>query len=287
MASVTGALARWVPGLQMLRSYRLAWLPNYLAAGITLGAVMVPVGLAFGALAGVPLAGLYAGMLPLIAYALFGSSRQLIIGPDASMAALVAISVAPLAAGDAGRLALLAVVLALLVGVICIAGALLRFGFMADFLSKSVITGFMHGLALVIAVGQLPKILGVPGGGETAVEQLLTVLRSLGATHAITLAIGAGSFGVILACRRWLPRVPGQIVALALALLAVTLFGLEGAGVAGVGAIPSGLPRLQLLVFSIHDVEALLPIAFAAALVAFSDTIVTARGFGLPQSLSD
>ncbi len=279
MANATGALARWVPGLQMLRTYRLAWLPNDLAAGITLGAVMVPVGLAFGTLAGVPLAGLYAGMLPLIAYALFGSSRQLIIGPDASMAALVAISVAPLAAGDPGRLALLAGMLAILIGVICIAGALLRLGFMADFLAKPVITGFMHGLALVIAVGQLPKLLGVAGGGETAVEQLVTVLRNLGGTHAITLAIGAGSFAVILACRRWLPRIPGQIVALVLALLAVKLLSLEQAGVAVVGDIPSGLPRFELPVMTLQDFEALLPIAFAAALVAFSDTIVTARGF--------
>ena len=275
----SGTLERWVPGLRMLRTYQFAWLPKDLAAGITLGTVMVPVGLAFGTLAGVPLAGLFAGMLPLIAYALFGSSRQLIIGPDASMAALVAISVAPLAAGDPARLALLACVLALLIGVICIAGSLLRLGFMADFLAKPVITGFMHGLALVIAVGQLPKILGVTGGGETAVEQLTTVLRNVGGTHAITLAIGVGCFAVILACRRWLPRVPGQIVALVLSLLAVRLFSLEQAGVAVIGNIPSGLPQFRIPVFGFQDFQALLPIAFAAALVAFSDTVVTARGF--------
>ena len=163
----------------MIRDYELSWLPKDLAAGITLGAVMVPVGLAFGEMAGVPLAGLYAGILPLIAYALFGSSRQLIIGPDASMAALVAVSVAPLAGGDVGRLAVMASLLAVLIGVICILGSLLRLGFMADFLAKPVIVGFMHGLALVIAVGQLPKVLGVHGGGQTTVAQFLTVCRNL------------------------------------------------------------------------------------------------------------
>ncbi len=134
----TSRWERWVPGVRMIRDYEWSWLPRDLAAGITLGMVMVPVGLAFGELAGVPMAGLYAGMLPLVAYALFGSSRQLIVGPDAAMATLVALSLAPLAGGDVGRLAV-----------------------MAALLAKPVIVGFMHGLAVVIAVGQLPKVLGV------------------------------------------------------------------------------------------------------------------------------
>lgn len=132
----------------MVRDYQMSWLPRDLAAGITLCMVMVPVGLAFGELAGAPMAGLYAGMLPLIAYALFGSSRQLIIGPDASMATMIAVSVAPLAGGDAGRLAVMASLLAVLMGVICIGGSLLHLGFMADFLAKPVIVGFMNGLAV-------------------------------------------------------------------------------------------------------------------------------------------
>ena len=160
-------------------------------------------------------------MLPLIAYAMFGSSRQLIVGPDASMAALVALSVAPLAAGDPGRLAVLACVLAVLIGMTCILGSLLRLGFMADFLAKPVIVGFMHGLAVVIAVGQLPKLLGVPGGGETAVAQLMTVWQNLAGTHALTLSIGASCVAIILSCRRWFPQIPGQIVVVIGAILAV------------------------------------------------------------------
>ena len=263
----------------MLRDYQFSWLPKDLAAGITLGMVMIPVGLAFGALAGVPLGGLYAGMVPLIAYAMFGSSRQLIIGPDASMAALVAASLAPLAGGDAARLAVMACLLSVLIGLICLLGALLRLGFMADFLAKQVIVGFMHGLAVVIAVGQLPKLLGVQGGGETTVAQFMTVCRNVAGTNIITLGIGLSCVAIILSCRRWFPRIPGQIVALIGAILVVHFLRLDQLGVAVVGDIPQGLPRFQIPIPSFQDFQALLPMACAAALVAISDTVATSRGF--------
>ena len=263
----------------MIRDYEVSWLPRDISAGITLGMIMVPVGLAFGELAGVPIAGLYAGILPLIAYALFGSSRQLIIGPDASMATLVAVSVIPLAGGDIGRLAAMACVLAVLMGLICILGSLLRLGFMADFLAKPVITGFMHGLAVVIAVGQLPKLLGIQGGGETTVAQFITVCRNLAGTNVITFGIGASCVAIILSCRRWLPQIPGQIVALIGAILVVHFLKLDQSGVAVVGSIPRGLPRFQIPFLSLHDFQTLVPLAFAAALVAISDTVATSRGF--------
>jgi high affinity sulfate transporter 1 len=278
--TVSGSQAgRWLPGLTALRAYQASFLPKDLAAGITLGAVMVPVGLAFGELAGVPLAGLYAGMLPLVVYALFGSSRQLIVGPDASMAALVAVSVAPLAGGDMARLGVLAGGLAVLIGLVCIGGGLLRLGFIADFLSKPVIVGFMHGLAVVIAVGQLPKVLGIRGEGDTTLAQLVAVLRRLDETHPMSLAIGAGCVAVILGLRRFAPRIPGQVVALVGALVLVMAFGLEQKGVAVVGAIPSGLPTPQLPLLTVADLRVLVPVALVAALVSFSDTMVTARGF--------
>lgn len=270
---------RWVPGVRVIRDYEMSWLPKDLAAGITLGALMIPVGLAFGEMAGVPLAGLYAGILPLIAYALFGSSRQLIIGPDASLATLVAVSVAPMAGGDAGRLAVMASLLAVLLGLVCILGSLLRLGFVADFLAKPVIVGFMHGLAVVIAVGQLSKVLGVPGGGETPVAQFMAVCRNLAGTHVITVGIGASCVAVILSCRRWFPRIPGQIAALIGAILVVYVLELDRFGVAVVGNIPQGLPRFQIPIVSVQDFQSLLSVAFAAALVAFSDTMATSRGF--------
>jgi high affinity sulfate transporter 1 len=272
-------IARWVPGLATLRSYKASFLPRDLAAGLTLGAVMVPVGLAYGALAGLPLAGLYGSMLPLIAYALFGSSRLLIVGPDTAMAAIVAVAVAPLAGGDGGRLALLAAGLGVMTGVLCLLAGLLRLGFVANFLSKPVIVGFMHGLAVVVAVAQLPKVLGVQAAGETALEQLLNALPQLGGANPATLAIGGATFAVILLCRRFLPRVPGAVVALVASGLAVVLFDLESHGVAVVGRIPTGLPGFSLPLLSLEDFDSLLLVALVAALLSFSDTIVTARGF--------
>ena len=272
-------LERWMPGVRMLRNYELPWLSRDLAAGITLGAVMVPVGLAFGEMAGVPLAGLYAGIFPLIAYALFGSSRQLIIGPDAAMAALVAVSVAPLAGGDVGRLAVMASILAVLIGLICIMGSFLRMGIVADFLAKPVISGFMNGLALVIVAGQLPKVLGVTGGGETALAQFMTAYQNIADTHVITLGIGVSCIAIIMACRRWFPRIPGQLVALIAAILAVYFLKLDGLGVAIVGSIPQGLPSFHVPILSIQDFQTIVPMAFAAALLALSDGLATARGF--------
>jgi high affinity sulfate transporter 1 len=268
-----------MPGLATLRSYKASLLPHDLAAGITLGAVLVPVGLAYGELAGLPMAGLYGSMLPLLAYALFGSSRQVVVGPDSAMAAIVAVAVVPLALGDPGRLAVLCAALGVMVGVLCIAGGLLRLGFVANFLSKPVIVGFMHGVALVIIGAQLPKVLGIRSEGETTLEQFASIVQRLGDTNLIALAIGGGSFALILLCRRFLPRVPGHVVALLASLLAVALLGLDKQGVAVVGRIPTGLPGLSLPKPSLADFDALLAIALVAALLSFSDTMVTARAF--------
>ena len=272
-------IAHWMPGLGTLATYKASFLPHDLAAGLTLGAVMVPVGLAYGELAGLPLAGLYGSMLPLLAYALFGSSRQLIVGPDTAMAALVAVVVVPLAPGDPGRLALLAAGLGVMVGMLCLLGGVLRLGFVANFLSKPVIVGFMHGLALVIVVAQLPKVLGLKSDGETTLEQAVSLLHRLGDTNFISLGIGIGTFAAILLCRRFAPRVPGAVLALAVSGLAVVLLGLDKQGVAVVGRIPTGLPDLSLPAVTLADFEALLPVALVAALLSFSDTVVTARAF--------
>lgn len=169
-------IMRWMPGLKMLAEYKTAHLPNDLAAGLTLGAVMVPVGLAYGEMAGLPLAGLYGSMLTRLAYALFGSSRQIVVGPDTAMAALVAVVLVPMAPNDPGRLALLAADLGVMVGVLCLIAGVLRLGFIANFLSKPVIVGFMHGLAVVIIVAQLPKVLGVKAIGETTLDQAIDLV---------------------------------------------------------------------------------------------------------------
>src|SRR5262252_555955 len=239
-------IARWLPGLATLKGYKASFLPHDLAAGLTLGAVMVPVGLAYGELAGLPLAGLYGSMLPLLAYAVFGSSRQLVVGPDSAMATLVAVALVPLARGDAARMAMLAADLGIMVGGLCLLAGVLRLGFIANFLSKPVIVGFMHGLALVIVGAQLPKVLGIKSEGATTLDQFVSIAGRLGDTNLVSLVIGAGTFALILLSRRYAPRVPGAVVALVLAALAVVLLGGDRLGVALVGTIPRGLPSFTL-----------------------------------------
>jgi len=163
--------------------------------------------------------------------------------------------------------------------VLCLLGGVLRLGFVANFLSKPVIVGFMHGLALVIVGAQLPKVLGIRATGETTLEQLGAIAQRLPDTNWLALAIGGSSFAVILLCRRFLPRVPGAVVALVGWLLAAELLELDKLGVAVVGHIPTGLPQLSLPVLSLADVDQLLPVALVAALLSFSDTMVTARAF--------
>jgi sulfate permease, SulP family len=278
-ASPAHPLLHFVPGIRALKEYRVAWLPSDIAAGIALGTVMVPVGLAFGQLAGLPMAGLYTAIFPLLAYAFFGSSRQLVVSPDASMATLVALSVMPLAAGNTTRFALLAGALAVLIGLICILGSVFRLGFMADFLAKQVIAGFMLGLAVIIIVGQLSQALGIHVDARKPIPQLLEIAGKLGQTNLITLAVSVACLFVILTFKRFLPRIPGQIVAIVLAIAAVSLLQLERFGVSVVGQIPSGIPHLQAPLIQARDFWMLAPTALAGAVLAFSDTIVTARAF--------
>jgi high affinity sulfate transporter 1 len=270
---------RFVPGLRAIKEYRKEWLPSDLVAGVTLGAVMIPVGLAFGELAGLPMAGLYAAILPLLAYALFGSSRQVIVSPDASMATLVAVSVVPLAGDNTTRFALLAGVLAVMIGLICIFGAVLRLGFMADFLAKPVISGYMHGLAAIIFVGQLPQALGIEVGSQKNIAQLMEIVRKLPQASLPSLAISVGCVLVILGFRRWLPRIPGQLIAMVVAMGSVSLFALQRFGVSVIGKIPRGLPDFHVPLVEVKDLSVLLPMALAGAVLAFSDSIVTVRAF--------
>ncbi len=273
------SLYHWLPGLKVLQEYKAAYLPHDIRAGLTLGLVMVPVGLAFGELAGSPLAGLYAEIFPLVAYALFGTSRQLIVGPGAAMAAFVALSVAPLAMGDPDKLVILIALISIMIGILCIAGSFLRLGFFADFLSNQVVVGFMHGLALVIAVSQLPLVLGFEIGGGTTLKQFFAVCNQLDQTHFLTMAIGLPCAIIIILLHKWYPAFPGQIVVLVGAILVVHFFSLEDHGIAVVGQIPVGLPDFQIPLVSFKEIQSLIAVAFAAAIVAFSDTMANSRGF--------
>jgi high affinity sulfate transporter 1 len=236
--------------------------------------------MAYGQLSGLPpVTGLYASLLPLVAYALFGSSRQLIIGPDASSTALMAAAVAPLAAGNMERALDLAALLAVLVGAIALLGALLRLGFIASFLSKPILVGYMNGLALIVIAAQLGKTFGISIQSGAFLGQVLEAMTKVGAINWPTAAIGVGVFSIILLLRRFAPRLPAALIAVALATVVVAVFHLEDVGVTTLGAVPAGLPSLHIPRASPGDVGHLAIAALGIALLTFSDTILNSRSF--------
>ncbi len=271
---------RVAPGLAELRHYRWDDAPADVRAGLSVAAVAIPVAIAYAELAGFPpQVGLYSSILPLLAYAVFGSSRQLIVGPDAATCAVVAAAVAPLAAGDAQAYASLSVTLALLTGLICIAASFFRLGALADFLSKPILVGFLNGVALSIVLGQAGKILGFAVHETGIVPRLAEIIGNLGQVHWPTLAVAAATFAVILLVPRIYAWLPGPLVGLVLAGAAVPALGLAAAGVKTLGVVPAGLPALAVPQIDPATLPMLLADAAGLALVSFSSLMLTARSF--------
>ena len=262
----------WLPG------YKGKWLRPDLVAALAVWAVLVPEGMAYASLAGMPPeTGLFAALLPLLAYAALGTCRELTVGPSSAVAAFSAAAIAQLAPGDSGRFIALSALLALLAGGVLLVAGLARTGFIADFFARPVLTGFVAGLALVIAVGQLSKLLGVEGGGTGFFGKLWDLLRQLGEASLPTLAVGVVALAVIFGLRSIAPRVPAMLVAVVLGVAAVSVLNLDQHGVAVVGAIPEGLPSFVFPGFNLADVQHLLPDAFALALIAFAESVAGAR----------
>jgi SulP family sulfate permease len=269
-----------VPGLADLRGYRRKQLRTDAIAGISIAAVAVPAGLGMGELAGLTaVAGLYATLIPLAAYSLFGSSRQLIVGPESALAILTAATIAPFAAGDPARFAALAAMLGLLVGGILLVSSLLRLGFMADFLGKPVLIGYINGVALIIIASQLGKLFGLDISSDDFFPTLEEFFGELGESHWSTVLLSAGLLALVLVLRRFAPRVPGTLVAVVLAGVLSELFDFEGNGIAVVGDIAAGLPSLGAPDVGLDDMTDLALPAVGLALVAFGDTVATARTF--------
>jgi len=267
-----------MPGVAHLRGYGRARLRTDLLAGLTVAAVAVPGGLAMGKLAGVsPVAGLYATMLPLVAYALFGSSRQLVVGPDGVLAILTATTIAPLAAGQPARFAALAAALALMTGIILALSSALRLGFMADFLSLPILVGYFNGLALIIIASQLGPMFGVPISAHKFFAILGEFATHLGDVSVLTALFSAGLLALVLILKWLEPRFPGSLLAVIVAGVASAVFGLSRHGVAVVGDVSAGLPALGAPDVSWHDLGRLTFPAAGMALVAFGDTIATGR----------
>ena len=273
-------VAQYAPGLAALLHYKLADAPADLKAGLAVTAVALPVGIAYAELAGFrPEVGLYSSILPLVAYAIFGTSRQLIVGPDAATCALVAASVAPLAAGDQGTYASLSMVLALLTGVLCIAASFLRLGALADFLSRPILVGFLNGVALSIILGQADKIFGFPVVESGILPRLAEIAGKLDAIQWPTLSVAVGTFLVLLIVPRVVPQLPAALVGMVLAGAAVLLLNLSALGVKTIGHVPAGLPELELPRVDPKLLPTLLAEAAGLALVSFSSLMLTARSF--------
>lgn len=274
---------RWAPGLAAARDYEPAWFRKDLLAGLVLSTVLVPVGMGYAQAAGLPaICGLYATIVPLLAYAVFGPSRVMVLGPDSALAALVAAAVVPLAAGGVERAVALAGMLAILTGALCALGGFFRVGFVTDLLSKPIRYGYLNGIALTVLVGQLPKVFGFPVSGQSFLGEAGGLVRGLRAGEANTAAcaIGFSSLIVILALRRWAPNVPGALVAVVGATLAASQLDLaRTAGLSVVGPLPQGLPAFRIPDVSAADVASLAAAAFAIALVSLADMSVLSRMF--------
>ena len=267
-----------VPVLTSFRGYTPKRVPADLIAGVTVWAVLVPEALAYATIAGVsPVVGLYAAPAALLLYAVFGSSRHLVVGPMAATAALSGAAIADVAT-DGSALALTAG-LALVVGVLGIAAGLARLGFLASFISEPVLKGFIIGLALTIIVGQVPKLFGVPGGDGDFFEKAWDVLTRLGDTQWRTLAVGAASLAVVLLLRRFVPRAPAPLIAVVLGIAAVSVFDLDAKGVDIVGHIDAGLPSLGLPDLSWSDYSGLAGSAVGVLLVGFAEGLGAAKTY--------
>ncbi len=267
-------------GAARLARYERAWLRPDVVAGVTVAAYLVPQVMAYAQLAGLdPVVGLWTAILPAVVYALIGTSRHVSTGPESTTAVMVAVAVAPLAAGDPLRYTAMTATLALLVGAICLAGGVLRLGFLGDLLSHPILVGYMTGVAVIMVVSQLERVTGVPTTGDTIPGQLATFVSQLGKIHGPTLIVALGVMSFLVAARRWAPGMPGPLIAVIGATMIVAILRLDTSGVALAGTIPSGLPPVSIPAVSPVDLGLLAAAALGIAFVAFSDDILTARSF--------
>jgi high affinity sulfate transporter 1 len=274
----------WVPGLQVISSYRRRWLVKDVIAGVVLTTLLVPQGMAYAELAGLPpITGLYTSIMCLLGYAAFGPSRILVLGPDSSLGPMIAATILPLIAanGDAERAVALASVLAIMVAAIMIVAAVGKLGFIADLISKPTMIGYMNGLALTILVGQLPKLFGFKVEADGLIGEIAGFAKGLanGEVVAAAAAVGIAGIAVILVLGRWLPKLPAVLIMVVLAIASTSVFDLADHGVSLVGVLPRGFPPLTIPSVRLSDLGPLFAGAAGIALVSLADTISTASAF--------
>ncbi|MDN4546887.1 MULTISPECIES: SulP family inorganic anion transporter [unclassified Pseudomonas] len=271
---------RWLPGLIMLREYQLSWLRYDIVAGLVLTTMLVPVGIAYAVASGVPgIYGLYATIVPLLAYALFGPSRILVMGPDSSLVAVILAVIIPLSGGDPQRAVALAGMMALVSGAVCILAGLARLGFITELLSKPIRYGYMNGIALTVLISQMPKMFGFSIESDGPLRNIWAIVTAVmdGKTNWTTFIVGALTLAVILLLKRW-PRLPGILIAVVGATIAVGVLDLATrAGVSVLGSLPQGLPGFAIPWITRADIVPVLIGGCAVALVSFADTSVLSR----------
>jgi sulfate permease, SulP family len=273
-------LTRAIPVSAELTRYRLPSARRDAVAGLTVAALAIPSGMAYAEVAGVsPVNGLYALLLPAVVYALLGSSRQLVIGPEGSIATLVAVAILPLAAAGSAKGAQLAATLALLVALCFAAAWVLRLGWIADYFSRPVLVGYIHGVAVVLVVGQLGKLLGLSIDATEPLPQLWEVIKELGKVSGATVAVSVVSLALLFGLRKLAPKLPGALLVVVAAIALSWGLGFADHGIAEVGKIPAGLPSLAIPGVSLSHIVQLVPAALGIFLVCFADEILTARSF--------
>ncbi|CCB64562.1 SulP family inorganic anion transporter [Hyphomicrobium sp. MC1] len=282
MAGNRGAAERWLPGLNTLKHYQPSWIKHDVVAGLVLATMLVPAGIAYAVASGLPgIYGLYATIVPLIVYALFGPSRILVLGPDSSLAAVILAVVLPLSGGDPMRAVALAGAMAIVSGVVCVAAGLAKLGFVTELLSKPIRYGYMNGIALTVLLSQVPKLLGFSIESQGPLRDIVAIGNGVtsGKTNWTAFAIGAATLAVILLLKRC-KVVPGILIAVIGATAVVGTLGLaKSAGVSVLGPLPEGLPSFSIPWIYSTDFATVLSGGLAVALISFADTSVLSRAY--------
>jgi high affinity sulfate transporter 1 len=272
----------WLPGLRTLRQYELSWLRRDVTAGLVMTTMLVPVGIAYAEASGIPgINGLYATIVPLLAYAVFGPSRILVLGPDSALAPVILAVMLPISGGDPERAVSIAGMMAIVSGVVCVAAGLSRLGFITELLSKPIRYGYMNGIAITVMLSQIPKLLGFSVDAAGPLRQALGIVENVSAGHTNIAAFGIGGFtlALILVLKRW-PRVPGMLIGVVLATVLTAVFDLASrSGISVLGPLPQGLPGPRLPLASTDNLSAILMGSVAVALVSFADTSVLSRTY--------
>ena len=279
-ASDSAGWLRWLPPVHWLGEYRLAWLPRDVVAGVTLAAYAIPVSLAYATLAGLPpQVGVYGYVLGGLGYALFGSSRQLAVGPTSAISLMIAATVSVMAAGDSHRYVEIASLTAFAVAGLCFLAWLFRLSVLVRLISDSILVGFKIGAGLTIAMTQLPSLFGVPGGGHNFFARVVLLAGQIGHTQYLVLTVGIIALALLLSGERFLPGRPVALGVVALAIAAAIVFGLPALGVPTTGEIPAGLPTLSGPALRLRDVEDIFPLAAGCLLLAYVEGVSAARTF--------